>query len=153
MDIKSLSAQSGKIFLADVSPEFARIEGKDVAVDDRAWVIVSRGTQADQTKRVDLLGERESKYTVGQSGAVSAISRVYSGNDERLKALEAYLTIKDVGNLANEGQPVFARLPLKEMSGKEFDVIWGALPVEVAAALHQAVIKFNPQWEYSREGE
>jgi hypothetical protein len=153
VDIKSLSSQSGKIFLADVSRDFLNLEGKEVAVDDRAWVIVSRGTQSDQTKRVDLFGERESKYTVGASGAVASVGRVYSGNDERLKALEAYLTIKDVGNLDIDGVPVFAKLPLKDMGTKEFDAVWGGLPTEVAGALHLAVLKFNPQWEYSREGE
>lgn len=147
MDFQDYVTESGKIYLRDVSPEFKATEG-EVADDDRAWVIIRQRTQADETRRKDLQGNRESKYDLNPDGSVKSIGRVFSANDERLKALEVYLCLKDAGNLTLKGKPIFTKLPTRDYSMKEFDAIWGGLHPMLATALHNAVISVNVDWAY-----
>jgi hypothetical protein len=151
VDLKTFPVESGKIFLADVSPEFAELEG-DVPVDERVWVIIRQATQADNMRRADLYTKRETKYTAGTDGLIDSFSRVYTENILRRRMEECRLTLKDIGNLTMEGKPLFAKMPAKSIPQKEFEDLWGNLPdPRIAEAIHLAVLQVNADW--SNPGE
>lgn len=147
MDIQKFPAESGKIYLADVSPEFAELEGKDTPIDERVWVIVRQATQADNMRRADMHVRRETKYTADATGTIDSISRISNENPERRRMEEVRLTLREVGNLTNDGKPFFAKMPARDILQKEWEEMWGRLPdPRIATAIHAAVLQQNPDW-------
>jgi hypothetical protein len=146
MDLKTFPAESGKIFLADISPEFAELEG-DVPVDDRVWVVIKQATQSDNMRRADLYTKRETKYSADAAGVIDSFSRVYTENVLRRRMEEVRLTLKDIGNLVDDGKPVFPKMPARDIPQKEFEELWGKLPdPRIAEAVHAAVLQVNADW-------
>ncbi len=147
MDLKTFPAESGKIFLADEYEPFAKLEGEDTPIDERAWVIVRQATQADNIRRNDLFLKRETKYSAGSDGMIDSISRVYNENPLRRQMEEVRLTLKEVGNLNVDSKPYFTKLPARDMTQAEFEKLWGGIPdPRIADAIHACVLKINQDW-------
>jgi hypothetical protein len=146
MDItKMFATESERIFLAEVSPTFAGLEG-ELPPEERAWVIIRQATTEENTKRSAMFAKRETKYEAGPDGRVGSISDVYYDNSLNRKMHEVFWTLKDVGNLTLGDKPVFSKVPPKIGSVSEFEKEWGRLPLEVALAIHEAVLVQNPTW-------
>ena len=153
MDIKKYAVESDKIFLADESPEFAKLEG-EVPEDERVWVKVRQATQADNIRLADINTQRERKYSGDQlTGNVNSVSLVYNSNPLRRQATQVYLTVVEIGNLTDGDKPVFDVAPLKKMPEATFLAKWGSLRTELANAIHKACLKVNPDWDDLLLGE
>lgn len=150
MDLKSFATVSGQIILADIYPAFAKLEG-EIDHDKRVWVIVRQAREEDSIARAALLAKREMKQTIGARAAVS-ISEIVDDNPRERFKYEVYWTLTDVGNLMDGDKPHFTKMPARDMPFGEFEKLWGALPQDVALAIHKAVRQFNPPW-YWEAGE
>jgi len=152
VNLQSFPVESTKLFLADLSPEFAELEG-EVPVDDRVWIVARQATQADNMSRADMYTKREVKYGTDTSGSFDSVSRVYNENALRRHMFEVFLTLKDIGNLKDGDKNVFPKMPAKDIKRSEFEAIWGNLHPTVATAIHLACMQQNPDWVLDRQGE
>ena len=148
----AFTAKSEPIVLADISKKFAKLEG-DIERDQRVSVVVHTVTSDESIKRAALNAKRETKYTGNVAGGVEAISEVYDDNPEYRKMLECYWTVDTIANLNYGTDPVFKRMPLRDIPQGEFIKVWGGLPPEVTQAIHAAVLQHNPVWDPTRLGE
>lgn len=154
MDLTRLMTEK-TMFLADVSPEFALLEG-EVADHEKVYVTVRQASQDDNIKRSDLLSKREVKWNRRDSAdqSVGSVSDVIEDNQPRRRMLEAFWTLANVGNLNRGEQPWFKAMPAKtKMQQGEFEKAWGDLHPVVAAAISAAVLKVNADWNLIRQGE
>jgi hypothetical protein len=152
MDLNAFAAKSEPIVLADVSPEFMAFEGIDVEREKRVSVVVRTATSEDKINRAALISKQETKYEGDGKGGIS-ISKVVDANAEYRKMMECYWTIESFANLVRGGEPVFKKMPIRDMNREEFIRSWGPLPPELTQAVHVAVLKHNPLWNDELLGE
>lgn len=138
MKISRLPTISDPIYLSDISPDFAEMEG-DVQENKRVWVKVKQATEGDNEHRVGALATRRVEWAGG------AATETVDDNVRTQRRVEAHMTIMEVGNLVDEdGGPYFK----KDMGLTDFNDAWWALPTVVTDALHTAVLQVNPQWDW-----
>ena len=142
MKLKSTPTFSDKTYLADIDPDFKRLEG-DVEHDCRVWVIVRQGTEDDNHRRADLVSKRERKWNYDKAGKFESASDVYDENFYQRRMLEVYLTLVDLGN---DDDSTFKYPPKEKMSLSDFERVWGGLDPVVCSAIHSAVLKLNADW-------
>jgi hypothetical protein len=150
MDLDALATVSDRIYLADIHPGFAKLEGEVANPQDRAWVIVTQATEEDHRRRADLTARREASYTLDEEGRLRSAAEAVTENVYTRIMFEAWATLKDAGNLERKGKPVFAALPAKSIKLSEFEKVWGGLLPVVAEAIHAAVRSMNPDWDWER---
>src|SRR5512138_2876548 len=132
MDLKSFPTVSEKIYLSDISGDFAKAEGA-VDRDQQAWVIVRQAREEDHIKRAALQAKREIKY--GATGPFT-MSEIVEDNPRERVQYEVYWTLVETGNLSDDGKPLFAKSPVNQVPFAEFEKVWGAMPPVVAQAIH-----------------
>ena len=149
MDLSTLPTVSDKIVLADIHPDYAKLEAAHVqSPDERVWVIVSQATEQDARNRAALTARREASYTFGEDGKMKHAGEAVTENVYERIMLETYCTLQDVGNLMRNGKPVFPTMPAKLGKRADFEKAWGSLPPVLAEAIHKAVRSMNPDWDW-----
>ena len=154
MKIKTHPVVSGQIFLADVSPEFAKTEleqNPEVATrpELRAWVKVRQATTADNRARAELYRERERRWNGNVDGTVTSVSMVYRDNPFVRQMKEVEMTLAEVGNMEDEDDKPLIDLPIKR--AEDFEKRWLSLDAMVTNAIHSAVLTVNLDWLRSGE--
>jgi hypothetical protein len=143
MDLTSLKAVSDKIYLCDMSLDFALLEG-EAQLDDRAWVTVRIANEADNIRRAELLGRRDVKYL--QPGSEVTMAETIFDNPRTRAKMEVYWTLEDFGNLTLNGIDLFPLKPIRSIPLTDFERIWHVLPMDVATAIYGAVLNVNRAW-------
>ncbi len=142
---------SEKIYLADISAEFAESEAENSPEvieeqEKRAWVQFRRGTALDDQRRYDFGKAQTVRYTIPGSEAQFVMEDVRE-NPLRRAMFEVWTTMTDADNFMNErGEPVFPQMPLSNVPFPIFESIWISLDMLVAAAIHAACISINQEW-------
>ncbi len=147
MKLKSL-AVSPPIPLREMSDEFKKNEGPDEEVPEgqRAAVIVRQATEQDNIARAELQARRQMQWGAG------AVSEIVEDNPRQRFMYEAHMTLVEVRHLEwEDGTPVFASTPIHKMKFADFEKVWGGLESYITMAIHKAVRKTNPDWDW--EGE
>ncbi len=137
MDISKLQNLSDRVYLAQVSPAFAALEGE---TDKPAYVVVRKIVEEDNLKVAEMVTPHELAYP--DTGIVERIS----ANEREMRKHQVYLTLQDTGNLMRGDMPIFPVLPTRDMPFEAFEWLWLALPDVVASALIEAVLSVNPSW-------
>ena len=150
MRVTSLRKVSDKIYLADVSPEFADLEAENTPkvieeLSERAWVQFKRATALDAQRRHDFAKAQTVRYTVPGSDATFVMEDVRE-NPLRRAMFEVWTTLVDTGNLTTDEEPIFPQMPAAHIPFPMFEAIWTSLDMLVAAAIHAACISVNQEW-------
>ncbi len=149
MKLKSL-AVSPPLYLRELSEEFKKHEGTDEEVPEsqRTSVIVRQATEQDNIARAELQARRQMQWGAG------AVSEIVEDNPRQRMMYEAHWTLVEVRNLEwEDGTPVFPTdKPIHKLSFADFEKIWGGLESYITLAIHKAVRKTNPDWDWAGEG-
>jgi hypothetical protein len=143
MDITSLQTVSEKIYLREISNDFALLEG-NVKKKDWAWVTVRVADVGDNIRRAELLGRRDVKY-LDATGTAAVAETIFDNPETRAK-MEVWYTLEEFGNLTLNKNPLFPITPVRGMLLADFEKIWHALPIDVATAIYAAVLSVNRAW-------
>jgi len=142
MDINKIPVVSSRIYLSDVYPDLAELEGA-TEDEERAWAVVRRANEADNIRRHEMLGERNIRYVTPNNPI--AVSETVLDNSRQRAMMEIYWTVDDLGNVLADGKPLFT-CPFRSMPLGEFTQKWHLLPIELATAIYAAVLSYNKEW-------
>lgn len=146
MKVKTSPVVSPPIPLREMSEEFAKHEG-EVKDEERCMAIVRQATEQDNIARAELQARRQMQWGAG------AVSEIVEDNPRQRFMYEAWWTLVEVINLEYEdGTPVFPSTPIHKMKFADFEKIWGARESYITQAIHKAVRKTNPDWDWEGEG-
>ncbi len=157
MKLKSL-AVSPPLYLRDLSDEFKKREdaeykaehGPEAEIPDnqKASVVVRQATEQDNIARGELQARRQMQWGAG------AVSEIVEDNPRQRFMYEAHWTLVEMRNLEwEDGSPIFpADKPIHKMSFADFETVWGGLESYITMAIHAAVRKTNPDWDWEGKG-
>lgn len=158
MAIKAVPVVSGPIYLADVSPAVARLEG-DAPDSERAWISVRQATEQDAMKLEDALPDTTVEFIDAVDDVGRPIRREVQKRSDKVRdrfAMQVYLTLCDAGNIwadEDETQPLFKFRKGTNYSRyaggfQEFLQAFGQLPSVVTIAMRDIVYDHNPMWDW-----
>lgn len=144
MAIKAAPVTSPKVFLGDLSPAVAVLEG-DCPEKDRAWVIIRQATEGDVRVIQDYGAETRTVFSDDRTEQIQHV------NQADVRAKQVHLTLSDAGNIVNaQDEPLFrfdsGRLA---MDFNEFQTAYGTLHPDVTRAMLLAVRDMNPIWDWA----
>lgn len=137
-----LTAPVNQDFILKRSDEALGTEG------DPTRVSIRQAAQGEYERRQQMFSEWVRSYDP-ETGQDQVVQRL---NVEKLKRLEAYLSISECNIEAENGKPLFrfkgGKLSMTEL---EFDKAWAKLPLVIATEIHEKVLEVNPTWDAGGE--
>lgn len=139
-----------RIELANIVEEFT-LDYELPGTDDRVVVTIKQATTDELIRISGLFAEQTQVWDDAHYGQVQ-LKRKF--NAVELVRYRAYLTMVDC-NLEDANGPLFKFVDGKYgrrigMTQAEFNVVWGALPVELTAEIHTKIIKVNPTFDFNK---
>jgi len=145
--LKALPTVSKRIFLRDMLPEVADMEGK-CKEDERAYCIVRQATEGDLHQIAQIYSRRQVRWED------DSVEEIRNTNLRDEWAWQAYLCLCETGNLFRaDGSPAFeyteGSMHTRRIDGAfdEFLKVYGSFDPAVTRAIRLAIWDFNPTWD------